>query len=47
MSKKDVIKSKVKSILEKLLIEKGINIDKIVIFGSLITGKLKKIAILM
>jgi len=42
MSKKDFIKSEVKIILEKLLIEKGINIDKIVIFGSLITGKLRK-----
>jgi len=42
MSKKNVIKSQVKIILEKLLIEKGINIDKIVIFGSFIKGKLRK-----
>ncbi len=42
MSKKDAIKLQVKSILEKLLIEKGINIDKIVIFGSFIKGKLRK-----
>ena len=39
---KDVMKSQIKSILEKLLIERGVNIDKIVIFGSFVTGKLTR-----
>jgi hypothetical protein len=42
MSKKDAIKSKIRETLERLLKEKGINIDKIVLFGSLITGEFRK-----
>jgi predicted nucleotidyltransferase len=42
MSKKDAIKLKIRSTLEKLLQEKGIDIGKIVIFGSLIRGDFKK-----
>jgi len=42
MFEKDAIKLEIRNILEKLLKEKGITIDKIVIFGSFITGKFEK-----
>lgn len=42
MSKKDVIKSQIKNILEKLLTERGITVDRIVIFGSFVEGEFRE-----
>jgi len=39
MSETDVIKLNLKDILSKVLQEKGINVNKIVIFGSLVRGE--------
>ena len=42
MSKKDVMKSQIKNILEKLLTERGITVDRIVIFGSFVEGEFRE-----
>ena len=42
MLKKDVIKLQVKNILKQIFSKKKIDIDKIVIFGSLVNGKLRE-----
>jgi len=42
VSKKDVMKSQIKNILEKLLTERGITVDRIVIFGSFVEGEFRE-----
>ncbi|HOQ33464.1 MAG TPA: nucleotidyltransferase domain-containing protein [Candidatus Hydrogenedens sp.] len=42
MYEKNVIKSQIKNILEKLLTERGISIDRIVIFGSFVKGRFRE-----
>jgi predicted nucleotidyltransferase len=42
MSEKEIIKSQLKSLLEKLFNERGISISKIIIFGSFAENKLKE-----
>lgn len=42
MAETDIIKLKVKTVLKKLLKEKGLNINKIVMFGSFARGEQKE-----